>query len=102
MPVPCRASIRSVSRVIRSTTGPTCISRSVADTYAMNSTRLSTTRAIVSRLCTTGTEVTWRMSVSLSYEVSTSSENRKVARKTVSVILLIRLRMKIRTTRGVS
>ena len=46
--------------------------------------------------------MTCRASVSLSYEVSTSRENRKVARKTVSVILLIRLRMKIRTTRGVS
>lgn len=38
----------------------------------------------------------------LSYELRTSSENTKVARKTDNVSLLIRLRTKIRTTRGVS
>ncbi|CAM5534535.1 hypothetical protein SMICM304S_00184 [Streptomyces microflavus] len=53
-------------------------------------------------LCSSGTETTRRGSASLSYEVRTSSENRNVARNTVSVSLLIRLRTKIRTTRGVS
>lgn len=56
----------------------------------------------MSRLCTNGTETTRRGSLSLSYEESTSSEKRNVARNTVSVSLLIRLLTKIRTTRGVS
>ena len=68
----------------------------------MNSSRLSPTSSIVTMLCSTGTDSTRRALRSLSYDVSTSSENRKVARNTVSVSLLIRLRMKIRTTRGVS
>jgi hypothetical protein len=88
--------------VIRSTTGPTCISRSVVVTYAMNSSRLSSTSSSVTTDCTRGTDVTRSGSVALSYEVRTSSENRNVDRKTVSVSLLIRLRTKIRTTRGVS
>ena len=41
----CRVTTCTDSRVIWSTTGPTCISRSVELTYAMNSTRLSPTRA---------------------------------------------------------
>lgn len=58
----------------------------------------------VSMLCSTGTEVIRRgfAAAPPSYDVRTSSENANVARNTVSVSLLIRLRTKIRTTRGVS
>lgn len=56
----------------------------------------------VSTDCTTGTDLTSFGSGSLSYEVSTSSDSTNVARKTANVAFVIRLRMKIRTTRGLS
>ncbi|MDQ0939638.1 hypothetical protein QFZ67_001343 [Streptomyces sp. V1I1] len=94
------ASTWNDSLVTRAATGPTFISCSVCVTYAMNSSRLSPTMRRVIALCTSGTEATCRGLVSLSYDVRTSNDSRNVARKTEKVSLLIRLRMKIRTMRG--
>jgi hypothetical protein len=74
----------------------------VVFTYRTNSSRLSPTMQRVRTDCTRGTDVTARGSSTLSKLVRTSRVSTKVARNTAKVALVIRLRTKSRTTRGVN
>ncbi len=78
------------------------ISRRVVFTYSTKRNRLSATMQSVRTDCTSGTDVTARGSSVLSKEVRTRRVSTKVARNTAKVALVIRLRTKSRTTRGVN
>ncbi len=83
--------------------GSTRISRRVAFTYITKSSRLSATMSRVSTDCTSGTDAARcggrRCCRSWSGRAAIST---KVARKTAKVALVIRLRTKSRTTRGLN